>query len=121
MKGSIVAAAEGDTQAAARAHNYRYRYSTALKLVEGGLRIADATCRGIGAASGSRFAHFECRTVSEQLEIPSVDVVYEDENAVPAFVEREPRLYGPYQARLLVHTTRRSSIAYRQVGEATSR
>jgi hypothetical protein len=111
----------GDHQASSRAHNYRYRYSTALKLVEGGLGVVEATCRGVGVASGSRFAHFECSAVSERLEIPSVDVVYGDENAVPALVEREPRLYGPYQARLVVHTTRRSSIAYRQGGEATSR
>ena len=37
-----------DDQAAGRAHSYRYRYSTALKLVEGGLPVADAICRGAG-------------------------------------------------------------------------
>src|SRR6188508_1855592 len=29
----------GDHQISSRAHNYRYRYSTALKLVEGGLGV----------------------------------------------------------------------------------
>lgn len=111
----------GDHQVAGRAHNYRYRYSTALKRVEDGLGIDDATCRGVGTASGRRFAHFECNAVSERLEVPVVDVVYGDENGVPTFFERPPQLFGPYEARLFVHTTRRSSIAYRQLGEATSR
>ena len=53
--------------------------------------------------------------------IPIVELVYEGENAVPVFVGREPRRYGPYEARLVAHTTGRASIAYRQVGEATSR
>jgi hypothetical protein len=111
----------GDHQAAGRAHNYRYRYSTALKLVEGGLRVADAMCRGIGPASGNRFVHFACDAVTERLEVPVVDVVYGDVNGVPAFVEHAPHVYGPYGARLAVHTTGRSSIAFRQVGAATSR
>jgi len=112
----------GDHQISSRAHNYRYRYSTALKLVEGGLGVADATCKGMGAASaGNHFAHFECNAVSERLEVPVVDVVYADENGVPTLVERALQRYGPFEARLVVHTTRRSSIAYRQVGVATSR
>ena len=112
----------GDTGLAGRVHNYRYRYSTALKQVESGLGVVAATCRGTGpAASGGRFQHFDCTAVSERLEIPTVEVVYSDDAALPAVVEHEPRRFGPYEARLVVHTTARSSIAYRQVGEATSR
>ena len=81
----------GDHQAAARAHNYRYRYSTALKLVEGGLRIADATCRGTGTAAGGRFVHFECRTVSGSSRSPPSTSCTGTRTRVPALVEREPR------------------------------
>ena len=95
----------GDTGLAGRVHNYRYRYSTALKQVQGGLGIVAATCRGIGpAASSKRF-----------------EVVYSDDTAEPAVVEHEPRRFGPFKARLVVHTTTRRAIAYRQTGEATSR
>lgn len=112
----------GDTGLAGRVHNYRYRYSTALKQVESGLGVAAARCRGTGpAASGRRFRHFVCAAVSELLEIPTVEVVYSEETALPVVVEREPRRFGPYEARLVVHTTARSSLAYRQAGEATSR
>ncbi|HET6624317.1 MAG TPA: hypothetical protein VFG70_07265, partial [Gaiellaceae bacterium] len=112
----------GDTGLAGRVHNYRYRYSTALKQVQGGLGIVAATCRGIGpAASSKRFRHFDCTAVSELLEIPTVEVVYSDDTALPAVVEHEPRRFGPYKVRLVVHTTTRRAIAYRQTGEATSR
>ena len=112
----------GDTGLAGRVHNYRYRYSTALKQVQGGLGIVAATCRGIGpAASSKRFRHFDCTAVSDLLEIPTVEVVYSDDTALPAVVEHEPRGFGPYKARLVVHTTTRRAIAYRQTGEATSR
>jgi hypothetical protein len=112
----------GDQQAAARIHNYRYRYSTALGKVEHGLSVATVDCTGLGRSSGGRrFGHFDCSATSERLEIPSVELVYSDPHALPALVEREPRRYGPYAARLRVHVTGRSSIASRQVGEATSR
>jgi hypothetical protein len=112
----------GDHQAAGRIHNYRYRYSTALRKVEGGLRVTTVDCVGLGKASrGARFRHFDCAAISERLEIPSVELVYSDPHALPALVEREPRRYGPYAARLRVHVTGRSSIASGQVGEATAR
>ncbi len=111
----------GDDQAASRIHNIRYRYSTALKKVEGGLQVASARCSGRGKASSSRFTHFRCSTSSEQLVIPTVDVLYDAERVLPEVVEREPARYGPLAVDLDVHVTGPSSIAYRQLGEATSR
>lgn len=112
----------GDHQASSRIHNYRYRYSTALGKVEEGLSIGTVDCAGVGKASrGARFTHFDCSAVSERLEIPSVELVYSGPDALPALVEREPRRYGPYAAHLRVHVTGGSSIASRQVGEATAR
>jgi hypothetical protein len=112
----------GDDRAASRIHNYRYRYSTALKKVDGGLRVTETACRGSGTASrGNRFTHFACAVVSEQVEVPSVELVYGVEGALPALVEGKAHTFGPYEAQLVVHALTSSSIAYRQAGVATSR
>lgn len=105
----------GDQQAAGRFHNIRYRYSTALKQVEGGLVVTAAECDGVGApARGNRFRHLRCAVTSGTLEIPSVELVSEDPSAHPRVVEGEPARYGPYDARLFVHVLRGSTISYRQ-------
>jgi hypothetical protein len=110
---------EGDTGLAGRVHNYRYRYSTALGKVERGLRVTAADCRGTGkAVEDARFRHFDCKVISEQLEIATVEIVYPDEG-LPAVVESEPRRFGPYDARLRVHVVGVVGIASRQVGTAT--
>lgn len=64
------------------------------------------------------FRHFECSATSEPLEFPTVEVVYGDDDALPAVTEGEPRRYGPFEARLLVHVRVGSSIAFRQVSVA---
>lgn len=112
-----VAWVEGDQHAAARFHNIRYRLSTALKKVQGGLQVASAGCTGTGAAvKAKRFVHFRCAANSEEVKIPSVELVYSSEDALPTVVEGQPRTHGPYPARLFVHVTGSSSIAYRQMG-----
>ncbi|MGH3078861.1 MAG: hypothetical protein ACRDPZ_11860 [Gaiellaceae bacterium] len=109
----------GDHQSAGRIHNLRYRYSTALRKLEDGLRVTATDCAGAGRAVGDgRFRHFECSATSEPLEIPTADVVYGDDDALPAVTERDPRRYGPFQARLLVHVRDGSPIAFRQVSVA---
>ena len=105
----------GDQHAAARFHNIRYRYSTALKQVEGGLGITAAECDGMGLPiRGNRFRHLLCAVTSKRLEVPSLELVYGDPSALPTIVEGEPDRYGPYGARLFVHVLRGSSISYRQ-------
>jgi len=108
-----------DQQAASRIHNIRYRYSTALLHIEEGLGITVARCDGTGpAVNGSSFRHFRCSVTSKRLEIPSVELVYHDENTLPEIVERAPQRYGPYEATLLLHATGASSIAFRQLGDS---
>jgi len=103
-----------DDQAAARFHNFRYRLSTALNKVQGGLSIVAATCRGRGAVStGRRSKHFSCVVQSEVVEIPLAEVTWPESASIPTVAEVPPRLIGPVRARLFVHVTGKSSIAYR--------
>jgi hypothetical protein len=107
---------EGYERLASRLHNLRYRFSTALKQVQRGLEIAQAACAGTGAAvTRDRFKRFRCAVTSEELEIPSAEVVWEGE-LITAVVEDEPRIEGPFRARLHVHLTGKSTIAFRQIG-----
>ncbi len=104
-----------DDQAAARFHNLRYRLSTALEKVQGGFRVAAAECTGSSAAlPNGRFKHFRCPSSSESLEIPSVEVAWEDGATLPTVVEGQPRTIGSVRARLDVHVTGKSAIAWRQ-------
>jgi hypothetical protein len=112
---------EGDHQAASIIHNLRYRYSSALKKVEGGLEVAHARCDGTGSAvGGDRFRHFGCAVTSDVLTIPSAELVYTRDDALPSVVEGAPRRLGPFDARLFVHVTGSSSIAYRQSTDSES-
>ena len=102
-------------QLAATIHNLRYRFSTALKRVQQGLEIDLAACTGAGASiAGNRFKHFRCSVTSEKLEIPSAQVIWEGDRII-AVVEGEPRIEGPFQARLDVRVTGKSTIAHRQI------
>jgi len=115
------AAEEGYEQRASLLHNLRYRSSTALRKVRTGLRIDAVECTGAEAAvAGDRFTHFRCEVTSEVLEIPSAAVTWE-EGRITAVVEGDPRIEGPFQARLDVHVTGRSTIAYRQIGRVALR
>jgi hypothetical protein len=102
-------------QRASRIHNLRYRFSTALKQVQRGVAIKEAACDGTGAASGGkRFTHFRCAVTSEELEIPSAEVVWENDR-ITAVIESEPRIEGPFEARLDVRITGKSTISHRQI------
>ena len=105
----------GDQQAAARFHNIRYRYSTALKqwTVAWASPLPSATAWD-SPVHGNRFRHLQCAVTSKRLEVPSVELVYGDPSALPTIVEGDPDRYGPYGARLFVHVLRGSSISYRQ-------
>ncbi len=112
---------EGDHQASARFHNFWYRLSTAGKIVQRGLPVRAAECTGAGAAvRPERFRHFRCTVSSHAVAIPVADLVSSDDGPFPAFAEREPRMIGPYRARLFVHATGGRTPASRQLGEATA-
>jgi hypothetical protein len=114
----LAAIEEGDQRAASIFRRLRSQYSTALKKVRGGLTVTAADCTGTGSAErGNRFGHLACAVTSEALSVPSVELVYGDEQALPTVVEGEPRTFGPYHARMVVHATGRSSISYRLVGK----
>jgi hypothetical protein len=105
----------GDDQAASRFHNLRYRYSSVLARVEGGLRVAAAACTGAGGmVAEPRFRHFLCAVESNLLEVPAIELVYDEPDALPRIVTAAPRTLGPYEATLFVHVMGPSSIAYRR-------
>lgn len=105
-------------QLASRVHNLRYRFSTALRKLRTGLRIAAVECTGSDVAvTRNRFKHFRCVVTSEVLEIPSAVVTWE-EDRITGVVEGEPRIEGPFQARLDVHVTGKSTMSFRQIGLA---
>lgn len=116
-----VAGVEGDQHAAARFHNFWYRLSTARKRVQGGLPVRAAECTGAGAEVRlERFRHFRCTVISHALVVPVADLIGSDDAPFPVFVEREPRMVSPLRALFFVHATRTSTLAYRQLGEATA-
>lgn len=93
------------------------RFQGALRKVRSGLEIDAADCTGSGAAvRAARFRHFRCLTTSEALVIPSAVVVSSEEGKIQAVVEGQPRTVGPFQARLDVHVSGKSTIAYRKIG-----
>ncbi len=102
-------------QPAATIHNLRYRFSTALERVRQGLAIDKAACVGTGATSAdNRYKRFRCAVTSAELEIPSAVVTWEGD-LITGVVEGEPRMMGPFEARLDVRVTGRATIAARQV------
>jgi len=106
---------EGYEQPAGTIHNLRYRFSTALERVQQGLAIDRAACVGIGASSAdNRFKRFRCAVTSAELEIPSAVVTWEGD-LITGVVEGEPRMMGPFEARLDVRVTGQRTIAARQV------
>jgi hypothetical protein len=105
----------GDQHAASRFHNLRYRYSTVLGRVDRGLNVAAAGCNGAGGmVAEPRFRHFLCAVESSPLEVPTIELVYDDPDALPRIVTSAPRTFGPVEAKLFVHVTGPSSISYRR-------
>jgi hypothetical protein len=93
------------------------RFQAALKKVRSGLEIEAADCTGRGASvRAARFERFRCLTTSEQLLIPSAEVAFSEDGKIQAVVEGQPRTVGPYQARLEVRVSGKSTIAYRRLG-----
>jgi hypothetical protein len=107
---------EGDYgQQASRIHNLRYKFSTALKQVQRGVAIEEAACNGTGAASSdNRYRQFRCAVTSELIRIPSAQVLW-DNDRISEVVESEPRIEGPFRARLDIRITGKSTIAHRQI------
>jgi hypothetical protein len=54
------------------------------------------------------------------LMIRVADLTSSGDAPFPVFVEREPRIIGPYRARFFAHATRTWTPAYRHLGEATA-
>ena len=104
-----------DERLASRLHSLRNRYSTALRKVQTGLRIDALECAGVATAiAGDRFRRFRCGATSEVLEIPVAEVTWDPERII-SVVESQPRVEGPFDARLNVRITGKSTIAYQQV------
>jgi hypothetical protein len=92
------------------------RFRAALRKVRSGLDIDAAACTGRGASvRAGRFERFRCVATSEQLLIPSAVVVSSAEGKIRV-VEGQPRMVGPFQARLDVRVSGKSTIAYRKIG-----
>ena len=105
----------GDERLASRLHNLRYRYSAALRKVQTGLQIDALECIGAATAiAGDRFRRFRCGATSETLEIP-VAVVTWDAERITSVIQGQSRAVGPFDARLNVRITGKSTIAYQQV------
>lgn len=109
----VWAADEGDEDAWWLYHGYANRYQAALDAVEGGLRVAEAACGGIGRSdSRGRFARFSCLARSEVLTIPSTTLLGSDGTTLPAVGEDEPRMLGPYLSPVEIRVRSGSSFAY---------
>lgn len=103
-------------RSASRLHNLRYRSSRSLGKVLSGLAIDHAACTGSGAkVAGDRYRDFRCLVTSEELEIPSAVVTWE-EGKITEVVEDSPRIVGRFQAQLSIHVAGKSTMAYRQLG-----
>jgi hypothetical protein len=101
---------------ASRLHNLRYRSSRSLGKVLSGLEIERAECTGSGArVGGNRYRHFRCLVTSEELEIPSAVVTWE-EGKITEVVENQPRIVAAFQVQLSVHVAGKSTMTYRQIG-----
>jgi hypothetical protein len=93
------------------------RSRAALTEVRSGLKIDAADCRGLGArVRGGRFARFRCVATSQRLVIPSAVVAFSQDGKIQAVTEGQPRRVGPFQVRLDVRVSGRSTIAYRKIG-----
>jgi hypothetical protein len=102
-----------DWNAASIYQSHLVRYQRALVLVQRGVDVAAAACKGSGAAmQGNRFKHFRCAVTSDALEVPTTALDYGDRE-LPLVIERAPRILGPFQATLSVHVTGKSSMTYR--------
>jgi hypothetical protein len=91
--------------------------SAALAKVRIGLAIDAADCSGVGAPVRQRgFGRFRCMATSERLSIPSAVVTFSEDGKIKAVVEGQPRTVRPFQARLEVRVSGKSTIAYRTIG-----
>jgi hypothetical protein len=88
----------------------------ALAKVRIGLAIDAADCSGVGApVRQRRFGRFRCMATSERLSIPSAVVTFSEDGKIKTVVDGQRRV-GPFQARLEVRVSGKSTIAYRKIG-----
>lgn len=99
------------------AHNARYRVSTVLKQVRGGLPVSEATCAGMGKPRAGRFGRFRCAVVSARLEVPTLEAVWESDR-ITGVRYGAARLLGPFHARVDVRTAG-ASPSFRHVGDSS--
>ena len=105
----------GDVTALATFQHLEGRYRSSLETLRNGLQVQSAACTGLGVAvSGNRFGRFRCPVTSMPLEIPTVELDFQD-RVLPEAVEGPPRVEGPFQALLDIRVTGKSAITYRQL------
>jgi hypothetical protein len=107
---------EGEFYAAATFHHLAFRYTHELRKMLNGLKVVGVECTGLGLrARRDRYKRFRCSATSEPLTIPSATLVNSDGGKLPTVIEGTPRMVGPFQARLSVRVTGRTTISYRQL------
>jgi hypothetical protein len=110
---AYAAAEMGDSRAAANYHRVATQYQQALSAVVGGIDIAEADCVGSGRVlAAQRFRRFDCLVFSDVLSIPQTELETTAEDALPSFVQGEPRELGPFVTWLRVRVTGSSSFTY---------
>ena len=101
MLAELIASDEADWFAGMY-HNLVLRLTKALDRVQKGLSVDKARCKGVGRASKGRFKHFRC-AVNSQSEIPTVARIDREADR-QIVVEGPPRIIGPLEATLDVHS-----------------
>jgi hypothetical protein len=98
--------------------NYiKKRFLPAQEKVLNGLSIDSVKCVGQGKAlSGKRYKHFRCPATSYVLEIPTVELKYPPEGALPEVVEGPVRRIGPLPVVYTVHVTGKSRMLSQRAG-----
>lgn len=110
---SLAAAEMGDSPASLAYEGIADQYRRARLSVTGGIEIAGAGCTGSGRKYvGPRFRSFNCLITSEVLRVPTTELESAADGALPAVVQREPRLVGPVVTQLHIRVTGKSSFKY---------
>jgi hypothetical protein len=101
---------------AATFHHLAFRYTHELRKMLNGLKIEAADCAGLGVRlRRDRYRRFRCSVTAEPLRIPSAMLVSSGSGKLPTVIEGQPRIVGPFRARLSVRLAGKSTIAFRQL------
>jgi hypothetical protein len=107
------AAELGDSQASLTYDRVADEYRRALRLLLGGIDIADADCVGSGRAlAAKRFRVFDCMVASDVQSIPTTELVSAVDGDLPSVVRLEPRRVGPFMTWVQVRVTGKASFTY---------